>query len=119
MRFFRVKSGALLTSLKISHGARTASTDVNVGLHDINGGAAVDANLFADAYDPSSAAANIELGPGATESELTLTHKDQRIYELLSLSVDPNKEYDVTITLVDAGTGTIETVLEMEYTAGD
>jgi hypothetical protein len=119
MRFFRIKSNANIHDFRISHGARTDSTDVNIGLHDINGGAAVDDNLFADAYSPALAADNVSLTPGDAASPLTFDKKDQMIWELLGLSVDPNKEYDVTITLVDAGTGTIETILEMLYTAGD
>ena len=49
MRFFRVKSGDLIHSLALSCDAISGLTDTNVGLHTIDGGAAVDDNLFDDA----------------------------------------------------------------------
>lgn len=119
VRLFRVKSGDVITSLKLSTTASiTGMTDVNFGLHTINGGAAVDDNLFKDARALNAVILNEELRIGAA-SALNVSTSGQAVYELLGLTEDPNLEYDVTATLIAAGSNTNGMALRMSYTAGD
>jgi len=119
VRYFRVKSGDVITSLQMSTLASiTGMTDVNFGLHSINGGAAVDDNLFKDARSLAALILNEELRVGAA-SALTIATSEQAVYELLGLAEDPNLEYDVTATLVAAGSNVNTMSLRMTYTAGD
>ena len=114
-----MKSGDVITSLKLSTTASiTGMTDVNFGLHTINGGAAVDDNLFKDARALNAVILNEELRIGAA-SALNVSTSGQAVYELLGLTEDPNLEYDVTATLIAAGSNTNGMALRMSYTAGD
>jgi hypothetical protein len=119
LRFFRVKSGDRVGSLALSNDALTGATDVNFGLHDAGaGGAVVDDNLFDDAQTLASALVRQEKRVG-TNSALNIDTLNLRVWQLLGLSSDPAVEYDVTATLIAAGSASGTVVLEMEYSAGD
>tara|TARA_R110000751_G_scaffold51007_5_gene112254 strand:- start:196 stop:696 length:501 start_codon:yes stop_codon:yes gene_type:complete len=119
VRFFRVKSGDVITSLQMSTvAAITGMTGVSFGVHSINGGAAVDAELFNNTLNLASLILLEELRIGAA-SDLTIATSEQAVYELLGLAEDPNLEYDVTATLVTAGSASNTMSLRMTYTAGD
>ena len=119
LRFFRVKSGDRIGSLKLSCDALSGATDVNFGLHVAGaGGASVDGNIFDDAQTLAVGLIRQEKRVGA-DSTLNLDTLNLRVWQLLSLSSDPAVEYDVTATLVTAGSASGTVVLEMEYSAGD
>ncbi len=106
-RLFKVNSCDTILSLEISNDAITGGTDYDVGLYDIGvGGAVADKDIFADGLDLSS----------ATDKTNALTAPDiaelaGEIWDIagLSLTSDPQKEYDVAITANTVGTaaGTI------------
>jgi hypothetical protein len=119
VRFFRVKSGDVITSLQMSTvSAITGMSAVAFGVHDINGGAAVDEELFNNTLSLASLILLEELRIGAA-SDLTIATSEQAVYELLGLAEDPNLEYDVTATLNTAGSASNTMSLRMTYTAGD
>lgn len=97
--------GGLATLL---HTNITGGTDYDIGLYDLtksaNSGAVVSVDLFRDgismanttAYDPFADVFNA-------------TNQGQPIWQLLGLTSDPNKQYDIAITANTVGTaaGTI------------
>ena len=104
-RMARVHSNDSIHSLLVGNTANGGSGAVTVGLYNINGGAVVSAALFATGISTVSAVAPAQL----RYSTLTASTAGQRIWELLSLTSDPNLDYDLTITLTTNG-GTLATV---------
>lgn len=80
------------------HGAVTSVNDADIGLE--KDGAAVDADIFADGLDISSAGAK---DPFAA---IAVANVGKMVWQLLGLSVDPGVEYDVVLTLKVAATAT-------------
>lgn len=98
-RLVRVRSSTRLSSLQVINDALTTMT-ANLGLYAPNGGAVVSASLFGAA---------VALGTAGRTELLTTTvvpaaKIEQRIWELLGLSSDPQTEYDLTFTTVAAAT---------------
>lgn len=108
-RLFRINSQNVLTQLHLFHDAITGGTDYDVGLYETveNGGAVVDADIFADGISVATATAANAYKDGMVSVDRSDYGKS--IAELLSLTRDPNKEYDVVITGNTVGTvsGTI------------
>lgn len=109
-RLFRIGSGDILYSLEVSNDAITGGTDYDVGVYDVDSGAVVDKDVFADGLDLSSAAdkANGLTAP-AIEDLAVETWDIAGIQAAESTTSDPQKEYDVAITANTVGTaaGTI------------
>lgn len=108
-RLVRVRSSCRITSLLVANDAITAGTAFEMGVYQtaLNGGAVVDADIFASAVDLSSA-----LGWTEYINEATATDKDKvekRLWELLGLTVDPQRDYDICLTgtTVGSAAGTI------------
>jgi hypothetical protein len=121
VRFFRISSGALVKSLLLTCDAITGMSDVNFGLHRTvdEGGAAVDDNVFDDAQTLASVLVDQQKRYGGNSARQIETI-NQRVWELLGLSADPMLTYDVTATLIAAGTAggvgsELYAVLRMQY----
>ena len=104
-RFVRVPSNARISTVEIACDAITGGTDYDVGVYDTAaaGGAVVSVNLFGDAIDLSSALAFTDV-----TYETTPTNKskvDQELWQLLGLTSDPAKFYDICATGVTVGSG--------------
>lgn len=115
-RMVRVHSSWVIDSIKVFNDALTSGTSYDVGLHDIAaaGGAVVDADLFADAVDLSSArkaTGGVEVRFDRAGSDLPDLNK--QIWELLGLSTDPGKWYDLTLTAntIGSAAGTISMIV--------
>jgi hypothetical protein len=95
-RFFRVKSSDIVASVQISCADATTAGALNVGLYDTseNGSAVVDADLFASAFALTN-------GPYSNtditfeSGEYTFAEAQKQLWEVLGLSSDPCKDYDV------------------------
>jgi hypothetical protein len=119
VRFFRISSGAVINGLWLNTVASiTGMTDVDFGLHDINDGDAVDVDLFDAAQTMAANHTDMQKRYGG-DSALDITSVEKTVWELLGLSEDPQKEYDVTATLATAGSASGTCSLRMEYSAGD
>lgn len=100
-RFFRLPSNATGISLIFASDDLGTTPTVNVGLYDINGGAVVDATLFASAINVNSAAvAPTEIAHESGTYDISKI--EQPLWQVLGLSADPQKEYDVTAVLAAA-----------------
>jgi hypothetical protein len=96
-RFFRVGSWMRPVSLTLFCDALTGgAADLGLYRAAADGGAVVDADLFATAQSIASAnATGIQVRFEADD----VANVEKRIWELLGLTADPNLEYDVALTL--------------------
>lgn len=107
-RMFRVHSSERVERLEVLNDAITSGTDYDLGLYRTaaDGGAVVDADLFASAVTMASA----RIPPlDLTFEALDVAKIEKPIWELLGLSADPGVFYDVCFTGNTVGTaaGTI------------
>ena len=116
-RFCRVPSNALIRSVKFSTADATTAGAINLGLYDTegNGGAVVDADLFVSALDltggPFSKAEQID-----ESGEFTYAEQMTPLWEVLGLSADPHKEYDVASTISTTFNGAgVGQIVEVQY----
>lgn len=102
-RFVRVPSNARISQVLLSAADATTAGAVNIGVYQTaeNGGAVVDADLFASAVDlANSAAAAAGNGDFTHESgEYTFAESDLPLWEVLGLSADPKRDYDIATTI--------------------
>lgn len=102
-RLFRVKSNDLVHQLLL-HCTAITSAAADIGLYRTaaDGGAVVDADLFASAQSLASAL----VGTDVTRESgvITVPNVEKPLWELLSLSADPQVDYDVVVTLTAAAT---------------
>lgn len=107
-RFWTVRSSDRVHRLSLLNDAITAGTSYDFGLYDTagNGGAVVDADLFASAVDLSSGRTT---DTDILNEALDIDKSEKQIWELLGLSADPGKEYEVcaTANTVGSAAGTI------------
>lgn len=96
-RFLRLPSNARVSELKITNAASTAGA-VDLGLYDVDDGAVVDADFFASAASLIAAQAEVDL-KGESGVSYTTVNLEKTIWELLGLTSDPGKEYDVAYTI--------------------
>ena len=116
-RFCRVPSNARISQVLISAADATTAGALNVGLYDVDGGSVVDADLFASAYDLSGGPFN-NADITHESGEYTYAEAEKQLWEVLGLSSDPQKEYDVTAvvsTAFDGGPTSIN--LKVRYIA--
>ena len=82
----------------------TAAADL--GLYDLltaaNGGAVVDADFFGSAVSLSGGAIDSDVSFESAAAGGLYTNGTKRVWEALGLSADPQKEYDVALTLTAA-----------------
>lgn len=99
-RFVRVPSNARISQVLFSTGDASSAGAVNIGIYQTadNGGAVVDADLFASALDLTG-------GPFQNtdvtyeSGEYTVAESVSALWEVLGLSADPKREYDVAATI--------------------
>lgn len=97
--------------------AITGGTDYDLGIHEIDLGAtnwigaAVDADLFTDGDDLSSAADGIDPFQSIAAGDM-----GKPLWELLGLSADTKKSYLIVLTANTAGTAAGNVYLELGYT---
>jgi hypothetical protein len=98
-RFFRVGSWMRPVSLTILCDAITgAAADVGLYRRAADGGAAVDADIFASAQSIATASKTGIMCLFESGSN-DVANVEKRIWELLGLTADPNLEYDLALTL--------------------
>ena len=118
IRFFRVKSNAVIKQVLLSCDAVAVGGAIDIGVYqtDDNGGAVVDADHFASAAVVTSALVDSNV---AHESGVYgIEDKNKPLWEALGLSADPQIWYDIvgTVTTDMGGAGTV--MLEATYVDG-
>jgi hypothetical protein len=118
LRFARVHSSHRIRRVLLSSDAiATATADIGILETAANGGAAVDADLFASAAALTAAQSNVDV---TRESGVnTVAKAEQQLWQLLGLTADPNKFYDLAATLTAAATGAGSVAVDVEYLDGN
>lgn len=100
-RFARVKSSDIIDQVVKRNTALGGSCTMDVGVYQTaeRGGAVVDADLFGSAV--SMVAADL-VGTDVTHESgvYTILLREQRLWQLLGLTADPQREYDLAFTCV-------------------
>lgn len=112
LRFGKVKSSTIIKELSFTVSAMTGCTDVDAGLYAENSGLEVDKDILADGITFASAATLNGL------VTVALANRGKALWELLGLANDPQREYDIALTLNTGGTATGTIVCDMEVYAG-
>lgn len=117
LRFGRIKSSARVSTIKLYCTAVTsAAMDVGIYRTAGDGGAVVDADLFASAQSIATA---ITTGTEIQhESAVTTVDElEKELWEMLGLTEDPNVFYDIVGTLTAAATAAGSVQLKVQYVA--
>lgn len=114
-RMTRVPSNACIKELNVLNDAITGGSNYDLGVYETaeNGGAAVDADRFASGIDMSTAR-TLPLN-AIYEAGLDIADGDKRLWEILGLSEDPHKHYDLCFTANTVGTAAGSLALEMVW----
>lgn len=107
-RIARVPSNARLADINLTTGDASSAGAIDLGLYDVptvNAGAVVEVDLFADAFALTG-------GPFAKQSLIhqpdgdnTIANAGKMIWELLGLTADPMKQYDIAVTVATTYNG--------------
>lgn len=106
-RFGKVRSSDYIDRIRVVSADIGTTTAGTLGLHDLlshsNGGTVVDADLFTGTITLNAGAIDTDFTFTAAGDEAALyTNSEKRVWELLGLTSDPGKEYDVSLTLTGA-----------------
>lgn len=117
-RFTRIKSNDLVSKVLLDNATLGAACTMDIGLYQTsgNGGAVVDAGFFASAIDMN--AANRALDVTRESGVITVANMEKRVWQLLGLSADPQREYDVAGTLVAAAAAAGSVCVQVEVLGG-
>jgi hypothetical protein len=119
-RICRVPSNARITQILGSQDVGSASAGIaDVGVYQTaaNGGAVVDADFFASAWDFNvlGDCHNVDITHEAGAGFL-VNEDEKYLWEALGLSTDSNREYDIVLTLTEAiATGATVVGLKVRY----
>jgi len=117
-RLARVSSSVRISQLLLSCSAITSATaDIGVYETAANGGAAVDADLFASAQAVSSALVNSDVTHEA--GTYAITDVEKPLWQALGLTKDPGKLYDIAATLTAAATAAGNIGLKVRFADGN
>lgn len=112
-RFVRIPSNARVSQILLKNAAFTTAGAINLGLYDVDGGAAVDADLFCSALALTAAKDNADVT--FESGEYSIAESEKMIWEVLGLTADPCKEYDVTAVVTTAFDGGSIMALKVRY----
>lgn len=117
-RFCRLPSNAVIMKIDLLNDAITDGTDYDLGIYQTaaNGGALVNVNTFADAVSMASARVTPLDVTHEAGGDDTIELAEKKLYELLSLTTDPQREYDLCLTGVTVGTAAGDITLKVYYT---
>lgn len=115
-RYCSVPSNALVKRVTYASAANGATGQVDIGLYQTaaNGGAVVDADLFASALDPGGGA----IAPTDVTHEsgqYTFAESLLPLWQVLGLTRDPGVEYDVVATVSEILADAAASKVEVEY----
>lgn len=121
LRFARVHSSWRVTDVLLGCTAVTSAAG-DIGLYDIAaaGGAVVDADFFASAVSIATAITTYtqQVMESAADPAL-VANVEKSLWELLGLSADPGKFYDVAMTLTAAATAAGYVALKVRTVQND
>lgn len=113
-RICRVPSNARITSLKLNNAAITGATAYVAGFYDI---ASVNSGAVIGSGNQLMTTKDISAGLTVPTECLTVTaaNSEKRVWELLGLSADPGKSYDICLTANTVGSGAGSVGVRVQY----
>lgn len=119
IRMCEVPAHAIVQSVAFASAAQAAGKfDIGVYRTNADGGAVVDADLFASAVDCASAVVLTDVTNESTN--YTLAKQNQRLWEAAGMSTEPapGTMLDIALTVVttDVTTGAAAVILKAQYT---
>jgi hypothetical protein len=116
-RFCRVPSNCRISQVLLTAADFTTAGAVNIGIYQTaeNGGAVVDADLFASAVVMSGGPYE-NLDVTYESDEYTTAESEKMLWEVLGLSADSNREYDIAATVTTQFDGGQAMNLKVRYT---
>lgn len=120
-RLGRVHSSWRVSQLTLFNDAITSGATFDVGLYATaaNGGAAVDANAFADNIALTSASLTGTELLNESGSVVGVEDIEQQVWQVAGLSADPNVYYDIALTGDSVGSGAGTVSLRTRYVANN
>lgn len=105
-RFHRIPSNCRVSQLLISAADATTAGAIDIGIYQTaeNGGAVVDADLFASAFDLSGGPFN-NYDVTFESGQYTYAESETMLWEVLGLASDPCRDYDVAYTITTTFNG--------------
>jgi hypothetical protein len=119
-RVTTVPSNARISEILVTAADFTTAGAIHVGLHRTtqDGGAVVDADLFASAVDMSGGPfSNLDVTREAGTTNWTLANSENMLWQALGLAADPGIEYDVTATVSTNFNGGSGILFKVRYVA--
>lgn len=116
IRLVEVPSNAIVSAVYFQSAAQTAGKfDIGVYRNNADGGAVVDADLFASAVDCAAAVVRTDVTNESTNN--TIAKQLQPLWQAAGLSTDPGGTLDICATVVttDVTTGTGAIMAEVQY----
>lgn len=106
IRLVRVPSNARIDQVLLSTADATTAGAIDIGVYQTvaNGGAVVDADLFASALALTGGPFN-NSDQTFESGEYTYAESALPLWSALGLSADPNREYDICATVTTTGNG--------------
>lgn len=118
-RLVRVPSRARVSQLLVTAADFTTAGVADFGVYRTleDGGAAVDVDYFASAFDfAASTGAGVDLATLINESTTnTPAKQEQPLWQALGLSADPGVEYDIAYTITTAFNGGQPILMKVRY----
>lgn len=116
-RMVRLPSNAVISQLNVLNDAITGGSDFDLGVYDTedNGGAVVDKDLFASAIS-FVGQRTLPLNALFESGTVDIVENNTRLWELLGLSEDPQKDYDICFTGNTVGSAAGDIALDCEWT---
>lgn len=121
LRICRLPSNAIVTSIRIWNDAIASSSSWDVGLYQTgyNGGAVIDADLFASAVDISAGLAGTELRFEAATTA-PIDYIEYRLWQIADLGAatytqDPQIEFDLVATANTIGSAAGTIIFIVQY----
>lgn len=113
-----IPSNAVPLSVRLSSPDIGTTTVADVGLYQTtaNGGAVVDVDFFGSAVSLSGGALSKSEIVNENGAVATPANGEKTIWELLGLSADSLRDYDVVLTLTGAADASGSVLLEVDYT---
>lgn len=114
VRMVRVPSNARISQVLLSTGDATTAGAVDIGVYQTaaNGGAVVDADLFASALALTGGPFN-NSDQTFESGEYTYAESAKPLWEVLGLSADSKRDYDICATVTTTGNG-MDTTLALK-----
>lgn len=112
-----IPSNAIPVSVRITSPDIGTTTIADVGLYQTtaNGGAVVDADFFGSAVSLSGGALAKSDITNENGAIATPANSEKPVWELLGLTSDPNRDYDVALTLTAAADAAGDVLVEVDY----